>query len=221
MAWGFDAAADRVLSTTHLLDYTTDYSVCLHVYAANLSSVKTLFSINNGTYYDYFALIDGVAYIETEGANGSGTTTLSTDTWYFITLVRNGVSLEIYINSTLEKNLGVGSPAGRSAPERTEFGGFRAGSNTWNGRIGVARVYTAVLSEAQMAVEQASPTAVNTTNLWADFQSPLDANRFNDFSGNDRHFTSAGTITDEPNPFADDGISIAVVMAHLRQQGIA
>lgn len=221
MAWGFDATADRAYSTTHLLDFTANYSVCFHAYGTDLSGVKTLFSVNNGSQYDYFAFINGVAYIETEGANGSGTTVIDPDTYYFVTLVRDGLSLELYLNSVLEKNLGVGSPAGRSASERTEFGGFRGGSNTWVGRIGVARAYTAVLTTGEMAVEQASPVAVRTSDLWADWRTPLDSNRLNDFSGNGRDLTEGGAITDEPNPFADDGVAIAVIVHHMRQQGIA
>lgn len=213
MAWGFDATADRAYSTTHLLDFTTNYSVCFHAYATDLTGVKTLFSINNGTQYDYFAFINGVAYIETEGSNGSGTTVIDPDTYYFVTLVRNGLSLEIYLNSVLEKNLGVGDPSGRAAPERTEFGGFGGGSNTWRGRIGVARAYTAVLTTGEMAVEQASPGAVRTSDLWADWRTPLDANRFVDSSGNGRDLTEGGAITDEPNPFGGTTVELAAVLS--------
>lgn len=94
--------------------------------------------------YSYYFLINSnnlVAALSSDGSNlvyASGSTTLSTSTWYHVALVYNGTDIRLYLNGSLDSN-------GSSNPQSYSSGiydnasdlsiGGQAGANFFTGRV--------------------------------------------------------------------------------------
>lgn len=227
MSITFDTAADRLLRTSDLLNKNTAYTWMGWFYPTAVSGTHTLFSLNdNAGNYDFIGLISGLTlYIETQDLSTSLSTLAAANAWYHITIQRaaDGNSLHLYING-VEDGVGFSDIAGGRAPAtRMEMGGFESGNaNPFVGNEAYIKAWNAALSGAEILAEVNSAAAVRTSNLYGEWKTPLGATRTADTSGNGRDWTEVGTLTDSSDyPFGGSTPLIPVIMAHLKQQGIA
>lgn len=90
---------------------------------------------------------------DVQQAELTGTTTLSTGTWYHLALVDDGSNLKLYVNGTQEDS--TTAYTGTFTPTRSCFGGARqSGSyiNMLDGQIDDIRVYNTELTSAELTV---------------------------------------------------------------------
>jgi len=207
MAVRFDAAADRLLRTTDLLDYNAAYTWMAWVYlVSDLNAVSTFWCANNDTANnrDWVKTdIDGTTLelIATIGGTGTAVpgTNLSVATWYHIAVVReSATSLKAYLNGVLDIT-NTRDVTGRTAATRMEHGAFRStNANPSDSRVDRIKAWSAALTLEEVQAERWLIRPQRTANLygfWPTF--PGATERMLDYSGNGRAWTEAGTLTDE------------------------
>lgn len=96
------------------------------------------------------------------GGGGSGSTTLSVNTWYHIAINGDG---DLFLDGVLEANAG---GASFSAPTEMVLGAGDGGGNPLDGKIAYVRAWNAALNATEIAAEMASTTAVRATDLLYD-----------------------------------------------------
>ena len=69
-----------------------------------------------------------------------------------------------------------------------------------NGRCAGLKAWTAALSAGELTLEMDGVCPVRTSNLYAWWPCLSDATRAQDYSGNGRHWTEVGTLTNEDPP---------------------
>ncbi|MBR9680563.1 MAG: LamG domain-containing protein [Candidatus Altiarchaeota archaeon] len=90
---------------------------------------------------------------ETSGSFVDSTTVLTTDTWYFVTGVRDGNDIQIYINGEFENNNTLGSPSdvdGIGNLTIGKYGNFPT-PNWYNGTIDEIRLYNRSLTISEIS----------------------------------------------------------------------
>lgn len=202
----FDAAADRILRTTDLLDYKSSYTWMAWFYPTATTGTRTLMSLNdNGGTYDFFGLISGLTlYLETEGGSDTHSTLGAASTWYHITLQRDTNTLRIFLNG-VQDGADLGSfVVLRGAGSRMEMGGFESGNaNPFQGLIAYIKAWASVLTQPQIAAEKDSIAAIVTANLYGEWKTQS-ASRFADSSGNGRDWTEVNSVPYDGNfPFTE------------------
>lgn len=207
----FDAASDRLLRTTDLLNKNVAYTWMAWFYPTATIGTRTLFSLNdNGGNYDFIGMINGLTlYVETQDVSGSLSTLAAANAWYHITIQRaaDGNSLHLFVNG-VEDGSGFSDIAvGRSAASRMEMGAFESGNaNPFQGNVAYIKAWSAALSSAEILAEKDSAAAVRTSNLYGEWKTPQGATRTADTSGNGRDWTEGGTLTDSSDyPFSSGG----------------
>lgn len=208
MAVRFDNSADGLLRTTDLLDTDAVYTFMFWVYiASDLNAFSTFWTTNAGGYphSDWIGTdSDGTTLQLYSQAGGGGVTNngsaLSVGTWYHITMVRSSTSaLAVYLNGVSDASNTVDVSA-RTNATRQEFAGT-AGSDPGNIRIFDSKAWSAALSIPEIFAEMQNIQPQRFTNLygwWPFFAGS--GERVDDYSGNARDWTEAGTLTDEDNP---------------------
>lgn len=137
-------------------------------------------------------------------------TAYSLGQWVFIASSHNGSAAALYHGATpgsLTKVTGtvtVGTPN-----QLTLFSRSASDGSEWlDGSLAYVRMYTAVLSDAEIAAESQSATAVRTSGLWAHY--PLDAASLLDTSGNLRNLTAGSTaLSSDTDPALGTGFTDA------------
>jgi hypothetical protein len=139
--------------------------------------------------------------------------------WVFVCSSHNGSAAALYHGATpgsLTKVTGtvtVGTPN-----QLTLFSRSASDGSEWlDGSLAYVRMYTAVLSDAEIAAESQSATAVRTSGLWAHY--PLAAAALTDTSGNARNLTAGTTaLSSDTDPalgtsFTDAGTATLTTTA--------
>lgn len=210
MAVRFDAAADRLVRTTGVLDYNAAYTWMAWVYISTDTNAYThILSINTNNQFaqnaDYIGMVaDGttlLSYVDNGGAGTEATgTNLSTGTWYHLAVVRaSTTSLLIYLNGTQDSN-NTRSVAARASASRMEIGALSTNNaDPFNGRVAFVKIYNTNLSAAEIQAEMWSEDPQRLANLWL-YSRLLDATDYLDLSGNARDWTAGGTLTREDGP---------------------
>lgn len=214
MAVRVDAAADRLLRTTDLINFNAAYTVMFWAYPVTLTQgFAYLWTINrdqgNETAQDYLHLGNGgTAFNLGSDAGGGNYTevvgaTLSVSTWYHVAIVRASATQSLlYVNGVLGGTNNHTTVAGRSAATRFEFGAYGSGNTTpFNGRYAYLKAWSTNLSLEQIQSEMNLIQPVFATSLygfWPAF--PGATERLADYSGNGRNWTAGGTLTDEDAP---------------------
>lgn len=148
----------------------------------------------------------------------SGTDVLVVDEWRMIAVTIAGTGAtdgtmytRVVGGST---NVSTGEVSGGSTPTGlTLFGRSASDATEWfNGGLAYVRIWSAVLSQAEIEAEWASATTVRTTDLWADWPLLTD---INDVSGNGRHLTAGSTslTTEDDPPIAGSGTVTGTAIA--------
>jgi len=214
MAVIFDAAADRLLRTTDLLNYNAAYTVMAWVNPTLTSGWNwlTLFALNDDTTSNY----DDVFIDENGGSpticmkvviGGAGTSLVHgtapvSGAWVHVAAVRtNASNFYIYVNGVVSGE-GTRDITGRAAATRMEIGGFGSeDGDRFVGRMAIAKAWTVAKTASDILQEMRVIRPLNTTGLygwWPCF--PGATERDNDYSGNGHDWTQNGTLTDGDPP---------------------
>lgn len=210
MAIRFDAAADRLLRTSDMLNYNATYTFAGWFYlSVDTNDFAVMFSLNDdavATVRDNLATNnDGTTLrvslhngVTAQGVTGSN---LSTATWYHIAMVRaNATSCTAYLNGVLNITNTLDC-SGRVANTRMEVGAIDSRNEfPLNGRCAGLKAWTAPLSAGELALEMSGVCPVRLNDLYAWWPCLSNATRAQDYSGNGRHWTEAGTLTNEDPP---------------------
>lgn len=208
MAVRFDAAADRLLRTSDLLDFNSPYTIMAWVYRiSDLNAYTTIFDLSRGTdnaNEDFIGCTaDGtslVAYIASGGAyqETAGGTTLPEKTWSHVAVVRESTtSLRIYLNGSLVAT-NTQNVASRGAIQRLECGAaLDTNISRFDGRLSRIKAWSTNLTQDQVLSEMNRVLPLNFSNLYGFWPTFLGTDRTKDYSGLGRDWTAGGSLTDE------------------------
>lgn len=217
MAIRFDAATDRLVRTSGLLNYNAAYTRMAWVYAVSgaggTSYMDVFASLANAS--DYMPGLDELAFGDVAGGpfsisvwNGSwsgsdGSTATQNGTWYHVALVRESASLlRLYVNGTSEATVSA-NVSGRGASVREEIGAMSTNNyNPLNGRIAAIKEYSAALAQDEIRQEMRQYLPGRTASLWK-FTPGVErsvSDAILDYSGNGRNWTQGGTLSLEDGP---------------------
>lgn len=213
-----DAATDRVSYTASAppapaTAFTATFWVRLRADRDDFSTMLRLHaSTGSSTTVNVTTSAGGVTPIVVSPGNTSGIVggdTLAVDQWRMLAVTVNGTTAtdgKIYtrvVGGTTKVT--TGAVTGGSTPTGlTLYGRSPTDANEWfNGGLAYMRIWSAVLSQAEIEAEWASATAVRSSGLWANWPLLTD---LNDISGNARHLTAGTTaLTVEDNPPIEAG----------------
>lgn len=211
-----DQASDRVSYTASAppnpaTAFTVTFWARLRVDRDDFSTMMRLHSSSGGsTTVNITTGSSGTTPIVVSPGNSGGiigTDALAVDTWRMlaVTVAGTGASdgkiyTKVIAGST---NVVTGQVTGGSTPDGITLFGRSAGDSTewFNGGLAYVRVWSAVLSQAEIEAEWASATIVRTSGVWANW--PMLTN-INDISGNGRNLTAGSTAlsTEDDPPLA-------------------
>ncbi|MGW1532330.1 LamG-like jellyroll fold domain-containing protein [Streptomyces aureus] len=133
-----------------------------------------------------------------------GTDALAVDTWRMLAVTIAGTGAtdgKIYTRTVGgSTNVVTGQVSGGATPDGLTLFGRSAGDSTewFNGGLAYVRVWSAVLSQAEIEAEWASATIVRTSGVWANW--PM-LTGISDISGNGRNLTAGTTaLSTEDDP---------------------
>lgn len=207
MAVRFNAAADRLLRTSDLLNYNSTYSWSLWIYIVSTVNPGTVLSLNdNSTDNGDVLRLTGTGLtltlrVEVGAAQTSvDGSTLSTGQWYHIVVVRESVtSLNLYLNESLDIT-NTRNVTGRAAASRMEVGAETSGnSRRADMRVAYQKAWSNSFVLSEVANEgQAIRPLHKLESLYGFWPClPGATERAKDYSGNGRNWTEGGTLTDE------------------------
>lgn len=210
MAVRFNGTASNALSsTTFVFDYNAGYTVVCPVYlTVDRNAVSTLWCVTDGTANNRDALrtsssgtIIQMNVVVATAATSTGAFDCELNRLYTTAIVRRSVTaLDLYIDSGLRDATNTRDVTGRAAASRIDLGQERATTNPLDGRIPWLKIWTAVLTVNEIIQEMRCIEPIRRTNLFGWWTFPAGAARIQESSVNNRHWTSAGTITDEDMP---------------------
>lgn len=216
MSVRFDAASDRLLRTTDLLDYNSPYTLMFWVYLAadqDAITVPAAMFRDTGNVDDIRTLADGVTIGVRSRALGVGGTisgsALALNTWYHLAMVReSATSLKLYVDGVLDATA-TQSISGRNTILRMELGAeSSADIGPMNGRVAGIKAWSVGLTQPQVANERFTLIPRRLANPYAWWPCfPGITDRLRDYSGNGRNWTEGGTLTDEAGPPVAWGLS--------------
>lgn len=214
MAVRFDAAADRLLRTSNLINYNGNYTIMGLVYLISTDNTCTVFSLNDNGLSNidwmYYYPGTGLMRVNSNG-NPAGSYAATWDTWYHVAMVRSAVNnLTSYINGVAD-GTSTYDVTGRNANTRLEVGGCTSGNQyAINGRVSFIKAWSVALTQAEIQTEMHTIRPQRTANLygfWPCF--PGATERLTDYSGNGYNWTAGGTLADEDPPPVSWGACIS------------
>lgn len=206
MAVRFDAVSDRISTSgvtppgtftitgwVYLSTDRDDFSTWCRVWDAGAGTVATWSTAFDGT--------SGPGYFTGAGSI-TNTTNLIVGEWRKLAITRTGSSGQALVATPAgvtevgAGTVGTGTPAGITLGGRAP-----ADTNEWfDGRCAYFRVWSSVLSQAQIETEWASTVPATAAGLWADWPLATAAD-LTDHSGNGRDLVAGSTaVTTEPGP---------------------
>lgn len=205
MSIRIDASGDRIRRTTNLIDYNAAYWVDFWYYivANNGAPAQAIVTLSaSGSAYDELYMNSSLQLQFEVGAAGTTTvagSTLSTGTWYRISVVRTtDANIFVYLNGVLDIT-NTRSVAGRIAVVNFDFGS-NAFSEWSDARYSAISVWATSGTAAEVANRiTILPKKFDSINGWYP-TFPGATERLADYSGNGRNWTEAGTLTDEDPP---------------------
>lgn len=212
MAVRFDAAADRLVRTSGLLNYNNAYTWMSWIYFTSDTNTNVgILSLDDNNLAalnidGVGTAADGTTSVASVAFNGVSTApsgpAFSTGTWYHVAIVRaTASSFLVYINGNQEisDTRAIGT---RNAATRMEMGGITA-SNVFrfDGRVASVKAWDTSLTQTEIQAEMAQVFPVRTSNLWGFWPTGNGTGeRARDYTTNARHWTESGTLTDEAGP---------------------
>jgi hypothetical protein len=209
----FDSASDRCTWTGTAPTPSSGLTITAWVYTSvdrdDFSTMIRLHSSTGATTNINVAMDSSglLPCVFTSGGSSTGPQALSVGTWARIAVTITGTTSTIYValdaaGATQSQVGTVGANAGVSPDSGYTIGGRSAvDSAEWfNGRIADLRLWSTVLTQAEIESEWASVVPVRTSLLFADYPLPT-AGDLLDHSGNGRHLSAGSTaVTTEGDP---------------------
>ncbi|MDX2702150.1 hypothetical protein PV350_04725 [Streptomyces sp. PA03-6a] len=208
-----DQASDRVSYTASAppapaTAFTATFWARLRVDLDTFSTMLRLHSSSGGsTSINIATGSSGTTPVVVSPGNTSGiigTDSLAVDTWRMLAVTVAGTGAtdgKIYTKTIGgSTNVATGQVSGGGTPDGlTLFGRSAGDAGEWfNGGLAYVRVWSAVLSQAEIEAEWASTTIVRTSGVWANW--PLLTN-ISDISGNGRNLVAGTTaLSTEDDP---------------------
>ncbi len=218
MAVRFDAAADRLVRTSDVLNHNSPYTFMEWVYltSAAAGTFPTLFCDGTDDVNDYdvdqcYVRATSMvwrAYVDLGGASTyvSSSIPATVGRWYHIALVRaSATSLALYVNGQAPV-VNTRNITGRTTATRLEIGGDTSSDlNPLDGRVAAVKIWTTALTPAEIWQEmQCADPVTRLGQIYGGYRTPPGlGNRSRDYSGRGRHWTEVGTLTDEAPPWID------------------
>lgn len=213
MAVRFDAATDRISWSGTAPTPSSGLTITLWAYVSvdrdDYSTLIRLHGSSGATTNLNVAMDSGglSPSVFTAGGTSNGPQALAVGAWARVAVTVNGTASTIYVaqgaaGATQSQAGTVGANAAVSPNSGYTVGGRASGdSSEWyNGRVAYLRVWSTVLTQAQIEAEWASPTPVRVSNLFADYPL-LSAADLTDHSGNARHLSAGSTaVSTEGDP---------------------
>lgn len=195
----FNAAADRIYSTTSVPSYNSAYTSRFWFQSTG-SAFEIVWALNDGSsnYDDVYIRDTSIVGMDTQAGYVDGST-LTRPNWYHVCAVRETTtSLKLYINGTLSATNTV-NIAGRAASNRIEWGGFASFNYApLSGAIAHPAVFTYAFNSTEVAADMTGLQPQSYTNCWGYW--PLTGLSLADSSGSGNNLTSAGTLTEGADP---------------------
>lgn len=201
-----DAATDRVSIAS--APATGPLTICAWVkLASTTNATNTLVRFDaGGTTALILALRSLVpGFYSAASTTGLTGTAISTGTWYFLAATRDAANAAQLFQGTnptsLSKVTGTVSSSGTPTSVNV-FGRSTSDATDWlDGSEAHLRMWTAVLSDSEIAAEAASATPVRTSGLWSTWE--FVAAALTDGSGNGRNLTAGSTaLASDTDPVA-------------------
>lgn len=224
MAVRFDAASDRVTWTGTAPTPSSGFTVTFWAYVSvdrdDFSTMLRLHASSGATTNLNVAMDSGgvLPCVFTAGGTATGPQALTVASWARVAVSVNGTACTIYValgtaGATQSQSGSVGANAAVSPNSGYTLAGRAASdSSEWfNGRLAYMRLWSTVLTQAEIEAEWASTTPVRTSLLFAAYPMP-DASDLLDHSGNSRHLTAGSTaVTTEDGPALTTVVTATVV----------
>lgn len=210
MAIRFDGGSDKLSRTSDLINYNQPYTsmgwfklvvdmnartLFIGLDAGSSSNRDQLRTSSDGTTAQIAVSSAGTSLEESGSA-------LSLDTWYHLAMRRTDTTvLEMYINGTLNKSVTL-DVSSRTAATQMSVGAYLTNSYPFNGTAFALKAWTVALTAQEIQQEMECIAPRRFENLYAFWPMLMNGNgvRNLDFSGNGRHWTENGTLTDELPP---------------------
>src|SRR4030042_1439302 len=141
--------------------------------------------------------------------------------WVYVALIHNGATLTGYASRNNASSTMVN--LARNIADNSELWLLRNGNygNAFGGYANYVRVWSAVLTQAELDAERTAANAVRTADLWSDCDLP-NISDLSDSSGNNNPWTIVGSLgnsTDSPYVAAGGGVFIKMVGNNFRLAG--
>lgn len=210
MALAFATSSDYLSRTSSLLNYNANYTLSFWVKFNALTTFDTLSCMSDGTANNReLFLLDTTTgnklalRVNVGGAQTTttGTTVLSTGTWYHVALVRSSATLlTCYLNGASEVT-NTRDVTTRAAISDWRIALDQGGANPGNIETAYMKAFTAALSVDQINSERWAARPFYPGGLHAWWPMVAGAARNDDFSGAGRSWTENGSVssTDGPN----------------------
>ncbi len=203
--------------TSDLLDYRAAYTL-MGWFRLNDTDDHCLFQLDDTNWFNTDASVatPGGRYVIFATSGGwqgeqGGTNTPTTGTWYHIALVRESASTyKLYVDGALEATFS-NDVSGRPAPAEMTVGAqWPSLGRPLDGRVAHLKAWTTGLTLAEVRAEKPYIAPIKSASLYAWWPTKAgDSERLLDYSGNGRHWTAVGALSDE----ADPGIAWSPVAA--------
>lgn len=207
MAIRFNAVEDTIVRIVDVLDVNSPYtwmgwirragagSALQAIFAAGAvgPSYDSLYSGDAGGAQQFTLWVNDVA--------AENNTNVTLNTWFHVAMVRRSTTaLDLYINGVFAFT-NTTSIAGRAPTVRMSAGGNSDSLEWFNGRVAAEKIWTTTLSadEILQEMQRVAPKRLHDVyGWWAHF--PGANERLVDYSGNNREWTTIGSLTDEDGP---------------------
>ena len=153
----FDGTNDKILLNNTLdTPFTTQYWT-VDIWF-NIDSTYASYDAMLGNGYPFQLYVNAgkiIAYLSSTAGSGTyflsgmtSTQTISTETWYHLTFVRNGTNYYYYINGVLDKSATSNTNVMAAANQNAQIGNLWNGSDVyaWDGDISNVKIYDRPLS---------------------------------------------------------------------------
>lgn len=202
MARRVTTGADRLFRTASVIDFNAAYTIVFQAKPYDVTGNFVMASVNTDSFFANFDVCRirfGALGLSINGSDVTGGS-ISTGSFFKGAMRRNSASsIDALLNSTVVAN-DTTNVSGRSASSRIDIGGFTTTNiDTGNATFCAVKIWTAALSDGEIALEYDTVCPVRTANLWEWYAINSDGTRDTGFA-NGRDLSESGTLSDESPP---------------------
>lgn len=200
MAVRFDGVGDRLVATSGLPAGDFTYTVWVNqvVSRATYISFVALESLDGAAYTELATGVSGAVLWVYANTGNTADTPLTTGAWHKVGVTVTGTTARLYVGTEAGAIALIGTATVAATARQRLFLGSNGVDNWLNGRLAAFKVWTAALSQAEVAAELTQYAPVRTANLLR-YHPFIDSPA--DLSGNGHTLTAGSTpVTWEAGP---------------------